>query len=56
MKKIAIITSGALPVPATKGGGVETLVQILLEQNEKKQDFDCTVFTVSDNAAVEKQK
>ena len=42
MKKIAIITSGLLPLPAVKDGAIETLLQYTLEYNEdiKKADFD----------------
>ena len=35
MSKIAIVTSGFLPVPATKGGAVENLIINLLNQHEK---------------------
>lgn len=56
MKKIAIVTSGSLPIPATKGGGVETLTEILLDENEKSHDFDFTVFTIYDELAIDKQK
>ena len=32
--KLAIITSGFLPVPASKGGAVENLIVNLLNENE----------------------
>lgn len=51
MKKIAIITSGVLPVPATKGGAVENLVEILLKENEKDPNFEFTVFSVAEPRA-----
>lgn len=51
MKKIAIITAGVLPVPATKGGAVENLVEILLKENEKDPNFEFTVFSVADSNA-----
>lgn len=35
MKKIYLVTSNQLPVPAVMGGAVELLLQILLEENEK---------------------
>lgn len=44
--KIAILTSGILPVPAVQGGAVETLVDHLLEYNDKHQLHDITVFSV----------
>jgi glycosyltransferase involved in cell wall biosynthesis len=49
---IAIITpSTTLPVPATKGGAIETLISGLLDMNEKKQLIDITVFTPYDKQA-----
>lgn len=40
MERIAfILPSTALPVPAAKGGAIETLLTILLEQNESKGRF-----------------
>ena len=40
--KIAIICSSGLPVPAVKGGAIETLVEIICKENEvyKKLDID----------------
>lgn len=40
--KIAIITTGSLPVPAVRGGAVENLIDILISENEKycKMEFD----------------
>lgn len=51
MKKITIITNGTLPVPASKGGAVENLLQTFLDLNEKTNDFQLIVFTVSDDRA-----
>ena len=34
--KIAFLTNGTSPVPATKGGAVENLIEDLLDENEKK--------------------
>lgn len=56
MKKIAIVTNGKLPIPNTKGGGVETLINIILQQNEKTHSFDFTVFSVYDDEAIEKSR
>lgn len=47
--KIAILTSGILPVPAVKGGAVENLIDFYLEYNEKHGLHDVTVFSVTDN-------
>lgn len=44
-KKIAIITSGYLPVPATRGGGVEVLDEYLINENEKSKLVDFIVFS-----------
>lgn len=47
--KITIITNGTLPVPSTKGGAVENLVEILIRFNEVFSDFQFTVFSVHDD-------
>lgn len=44
--KIAIITSGVLPVPAVQGGAVETLIDYALEYNNQHRLHDITVFSV----------
>lgn len=41
--KIAILTSGILPVPATKGGAVENLTDFYLAYNDKYHLHDITV-------------
>ena len=46
--KIAILTSGILPVPAVQGGAVENLIDFYLEYNEKHKLHDITVYSVSD--------
>ena len=48
MLKITIITNGTLPVPSTKGGAVENLIEILLNLNEDFNDFQLTIFTTFD--------
>ncbi len=32
--EIAVITSGFLPIPASKGGAVENLIQNIINENE----------------------
>lgn len=44
--KIAILTSGILPVPSVQGGAVETLVDYLLEYNNKYKLHNITVYSV----------
>lgn len=44
--KIAILTSGILPVPAVQGGAAENLIDYYLEYNEQHQLHDMTVFSV----------
>ena len=44
--KIAVLTSGILPVPAVQGGAVENLIDFYLEYNEKHRLYDITVYSV----------
>lgn len=44
--KIAILTSGILPIPAVQGGAVENLVDFYLEYNERHRLHDITVYSV----------
>ncbi len=46
--KLLIVTAGVLPVPVTKGGAVETLIEHLIEENEKINKFDITVISIYD--------
>jgi len=50
--KIAILTSGILPVPATRGGAVENLIDFYLEYNDQHQLHDMTVYSVDDEEAM----
>ena len=45
---IAIITTGILPVPAIKGGAVETLIDILINYNEDHPEHFITIFGTYD--------
>lgn len=45
--KLSIITAGILPIPAFKGGGVETLVQDFIDENEKRGEFDIELYTIA---------
>lgn len=44
--KIAILTSGILPVPAVQGGAVETLIDFYLDYNNRHQLHDITVYSI----------
>ena len=50
--KIAVLTSGILPVPAVKGGAVENLTDFYLEYNDRHRLHDITVYSVADPATV----
>ena len=45
--KIAILTSGILPIPAVQGGAVENLIDFYLASNEQHKLHDITVFSVA---------
>lgn len=46
--KVAIISSGFLPIPSSKGGAVESLVESLLKKNEVYGDLEIEVFSIFD--------
>ena len=54
--KVLIIAPSLLPVPAVKGGAVETLVNLLIDQNEIENRLDLTVISVYDKDALAKSK
>lgn len=45
--RIAILTSGILPIPAVLGGAVENLIDYYLEYNNQHQVHDVTVYSVA---------
>ena len=49
MKRIAIMNNGTLPIPSVLGGAVETLVQLLIDTNEKEKQMQLEIFSI-DNA------
>lgn len=51
MKRICFITQCSLPIPTTKGGAVETLVEYLLNENEKREEYEFTVVSIGDEKA-----
>lgn len=50
-ENVAIITSGVLPVPAVKGGAVESLIENFVKQNEDERLINIKVFSVFDDLA-----
>lgn len=48
MKRLLFVTPGKLPVPALKGGAVETLIEMIVSENELNQTFEIYVFTLWD--------
>lgn len=53
MKKIALILPEEYPVPAVKGGAIEELVTILIEQNEIERKAELLVFSTQNAEAEE---
>jgi spore coat protein SA len=51
MKNIAIISSGYFPIPAVKGGAVETLIQTLVDGNEENKELRLNIFSMYDKNA-----
>ena len=43
--RVAVITSGCLPVPNVLGGAVEALDMMMVRENEKTTNFEFTVFS-----------
>lgn len=52
--KIAIITSGRLPVPATRGGAVETKLDYILDYNATHHIHDITVYSIKPDFKINK--
>lgn len=56
MKKIIIVNNGSLPLPAVRGGAVETLIELLMKENEKRKKFLFEVYSIHDEKALEAAK
>lgn len=54
--RIAFLTYGTAPVPATKGGAVENLIEDLLDENEIHRGFDMSVLSIYEEKAEEESK
>lgn len=52
--KVAILNSCLFPIPAVKGGAVETLIESLIKGANRDSDLDITVFSLSDIEAQRK--
>lgn len=52
--KVAIVALPVLPVPAVKGGAVETLIEYLIKHNEEYEKLDLTIISIYDIGAIEK--
>lgn len=51
--KICMVLVGKLPLPAAKGGAVETLAEHLLRENERRGALELTVLSVREERAVQ---
>ncbi|EHA0993351.1 glycosyltransferase family 4 protein [Clostridium perfringens] len=51
MKEICFITQCSLPVPTTQGGAVETLIEYLINENEKYKKFKFIIISIYDEKA-----
>ena len=51
MKKIALVLPEVYPIPAVKGGAIEELVTILIEQNEIEKKAKFIVFSMENEEA-----
>lgn len=54
--KVAIITSGYLPVPAVRGGAVENIVEDFIIKNEEYKNAEFEIFSIYDEKAKEVAK
>lgn len=54
---IAFITSGLLPLPATKGGAIETLLDSFVKENENSnKNVKITIYSIYDKTAKKRSK
>ena len=56
MEKITIIMSSVLPIPATKGGAVENLLENIAKEQEKENKIDLNIISAYDYEAEKKSK
>lgn len=53
--KIAVLTSGILPVPAVLGGAVENLIDYVLEYNDTYHLHDITIYSIYHKKAMQQK-
>lgn len=56
MKTIALVSGGSLPVPAVRGGAIETLLTLLIEQNEIEKKVRFVIASKYDKEAEKESK
>lgn len=56
MKKVCIVSPMFLPVPPVRGGAIENLINIIIEENEKNKEFFLDIYTIHDKNIVNKYK
>ncbi|AZN77300.1 glycosyltransferase family 1 protein [Lactobacillus acidophilus] len=54
-KKLAIISTGFMPVPAVKGGAIEQLIEYFIDGNELEHKYDIDLYTVNDKLLNDKK-
>lgn len=56
MKNIVLFPTIGLPIPAIKGGAIETLITTLIDQNEKEKKYKFIVISSNDSEAIKLQQ
>lgn len=51
ISKICLVSNGALPIPDVKGGAIERLITMLIEDNEQYKNVEFTIITCKDHKA-----
>ena len=49
--QVCLVSNGALPIPDVKGGAIERLITMLIEDNEQYQNVEFTVITCKNHKA-----
>lgn len=44
-KRILVIINGGLPIPSIKGGAIETLINLFVDDNEIKNKYDISIYS-----------